>query len=95
MLEILRRRGFDVEPELDGAILGLLRRTIAFDYDELVGIIEDMYAQPERKPQLLEILQNNAAEEAVLQRDEPDEYAARQVEAQAAWEKVVAHFGGE
>ena len=63
MFDLLQKRGFAVEKSPDQEILDLLEQSISFDVEELIGVIEDMYAQPEKKGPLLQILRESLREE--------------------------------
>lgn len=85
MLEALRAAGYAVDPALDAPILELLRTSAAFDAEELIGVIEDMYAEPTKKRMLLAVLEDGDRREAALG-------VARPAASSPAWVAALAHF---
>lgn len=92
MIEILGQLAYAVDEPTDRRILQSLERCVAFDADELVTIIEDMYAQPDKKADLLAILEETLLREAQLARTHPEEHRRRRAAGETAWRQARARF---
>ena len=91
MFNALKTAGYPVE-DGDADILNSLERLVSFDAAEKITIIEDMYAEPGKKPALVQILAETTDSEGQLQRKHPGEFLRRRAEAKGAWAEVRTHF---